>query len=200
MTEDGPAERKRCLRQRLLSRRRNLSADEVRRRSDAVCNRLFELGEVHRPPGLVLYAAIGGEVRVERIFHERRAAGGVCFLPVFDPSNHAYRIAEVADYQLDTVEGKFGIREPHPSRPCLTAAEMKTADITWLVPGVAFDGRGGRLGRGAGYYDRLMAGTAGVRVGVAYDWQLVPEVPRTPSDIDMNVIVTEQSINHCPTQ
>jgi 5-formyltetrahydrofolate cyclo-ligase len=59
-----------------------------------------------------------------------------------------------------------------------------------LVPGVAFDLRGGRLGRGRGYYDRLLSGLQGYRCGVAFDEQIVDRVPLEPHDASLNCILT----------
>jgi 5-formyltetrahydrofolate cyclo-ligase len=59
-----------------------------------------------------------------------------------------------------------------------------------LVPGVAFDVRGGRLGRGRGFYDRLLAGVSGAKCGVAFDEQIVDAVPAGPLDIRLNCILT----------
>ena len=86
----------------------------------------------------------------------------------------------------DLVKGCFGILEPPASTP---VADPNKLDLI-LVPGVAFDRQGGRLGRGRGYYDRLLAGTSAFKVGVCFDWQIVPEVPREAHDIRMDAVVT----------
>ena len=59
-----------------------------------------------------------------------------------------------------------------------------------LVPGLGFDARGHRLGRGKGHYDRLLAGFTGMKIGVAFDFQIVTEVPREPHDIALDAVVT----------
>ncbi len=82
--------------------------------------------------------------------------------------------------------GSFHIEEP-------TGDDVTSIDEIELVvtPGVAFDRRGGRLGRGRGYYDRLLASTRAVKVGVGYDFQLVDEVPVEPHDVTMDAVITE---------
>jgi 5-formyltetrahydrofolate cyclo-ligase len=62
------------------------------------------------------------------------------------------------------------------------------------VPGVAFDRNGNRLGRGGGYYDRLLAGFSGLSAGVSFDFQLFPQIPSEPHDIPVDTIVTEFGI------
>lgn len=82
--------------------------------------------------------------------------------------------------------GSFHIEEP-------TGNDVTSADRIELIitPGVAYDRRGGRLGRGRGYYDRLLAESRAVKMGVCYDFQLVDEVPTEPHDVRMDAIVTE---------
>lgn len=82
--------------------------------------------------------------------------------------------------------GRFGILEPSASAP---VADPNGLDLI-LVPGVAFDRGGGRLGRGRGCYDRLLVKTSAFKVGLCFDWQIVPEVPREPHDILMDAVLT----------
>lgn len=94
--------------------------------------------------------------------------------------------------EADLVAGSFGIREPRASAP-LAGDRF---DLI-LVPGVAFDRSGGRLGRGRGFYDRFLEGTRGVRVGVCFEDQVVPEVPVEAHDVRMNVLATPKGITIC---
>ena len=82
--------------------------------------------------------------------------------------------------------GRFGVREPRGGRP---AVDVKQLDLI-LVPGLGFDRRGGRLGRGRGYYDRLLSCSVAKRIGVAFTEQCVPEAPVEPHDMRMNCIVS----------
>jgi len=88
--------------------------------------------------------------------------------------------------------GAFGILEPgggcveHPPK----------ADVI-LVPGLAFDRRGSRLGRGRGYYDRLLEKFEGTRVGVCFEGQVVESVPAEPHDIPMNFLLTPGGLIAC---
>ena len=82
--------------------------------------------------------------------------------------------------------GQFGIREPIESCPELP---LNRLDFV-LVPGIAFDLQGRRLGRGKGYYDRLLAEVRGTTCGVAFDEQIVEELPVEPHDIHVNCILT----------
>lgn len=90
------------------------------------------------------------------------------------------------DGPASLVKGRFGILEPPDSAPI---ADVRALDLI-LVPGVAFDHGGGRLGRGRGYYDRLLAGTPAFKVGVCFDSQIVSKVPCEPHDIRMDAVIT----------
>lgn len=88
--------------------------------------------------------------------------------------------------------GSFGILEP----PADASPAGNEFDLI-LVPGLAFDLRGGRLGRGRGYYDRFLAGATGLRVGVCFEDQIVADVPLEPHDLRMDFVVTPSSICRC---
>jgi 5-formyltetrahydrofolate cyclo-ligase len=88
--------------------------------------------------------------------------------------------------------GRFGVLEP--------AAEAPGAGSEFdliLIPGMAFDLRGGRLGRGRGYYDRFLAGARGLRLGVCFEDQIVEAVPSEAHDLRMDFVVTPSAIYRC---
>jgi 5-formyltetrahydrofolate cyclo-ligase len=88
--------------------------------------------------------------------------------------------------------GRFGVLEP--------AAEAPGAGSEFdliLIPGMAFDLRGGRLGRGRGYYDRFLAGARGLRLGVCFEDQIVEAVPSEAHDLRMDFLVTPSAIYRC---
>jgi 5-formyltetrahydrofolate cyclo-ligase len=91
------------------------------------------------------------------------------------------------------VRHRFGMLEPAADLPVVDPAEIDAA----LVPGVAFDRRGGRLGFGGGYYDRFLPTTPALRVGIAFDQCLVNELPRGEHDQRMDWIATPSEMVHC---
>jgi 5-formyltetrahydrofolate cyclo-ligase len=119
---------------------------------------------------------------LEFALHEKKLAA----LPSYDAETNSYIARRIAEPLADLVAGKFGIREP--AGHCAAVA-LNQLDLL-LVPGVAFDSGGQRLGRGKGYYDRLLALTNGATCGVAYDEQIVPLVPAAPHDVKLNRILT----------
>jgi 5-formyltetrahydrofolate cyclo-ligase len=99
-----------------------------------------------------------------------------------------------ADRIESLVPGRYGVREPAPSAP----SEALGPDVLVLVPGVAFDATGGRLGRGMGLWDRALAEERGaVVVGVGYELQWVERVPREPHDRLVSAVLTEAGIRRC---
>jgi len=107
-------------------------------------------------------------------------------LPRFSSSSKTYLAARIQNLERDLRPGQLGIREP--TSAC-AEFPLKEFDLV-LVPGVAFDLEGHRLGRGKGYYDRMLADVAGVKCGVAFDEQVVAAVPVGPSDVHLDAILT----------
>jgi len=87
----------------------------------------------------------------------------------------------------------LAILEPKLVRPVPV-----TRPHVWLVPGLAFDRNGNRLGRGKGYFDALLARAPGVKIALTHDFQLLNEVPTEAHDVRMDFIVTEIQVFQCP--
>ncbi len=120
------------------------------------------------------------------------AAGKVVALPRVDESSRMLELKRIADPARDIVPGYRGL--PEPAARCESVA---TASIDWvLVPGIAFDRMGGRLGYGGGYYDRLLPvlPARAARVAGAFSAQIVDAVPSAPHDITMDTVVTEAGV------
>lgn len=110
----------------------------------------------------------------------------VFYIPAFDEALGSYRMAK---YTPELKKGKFGI--PEPENPIW--AEADELDLI-LVPGVAFDRAGGRIGRGGGFYDRLLPQYNAIRAGICFDFQCLEKIPSEPHDGLMDVLITESKI------
>lgn len=106
------------------------------------------------------------------------------FIPSFDETKSCYRMAR---YTPKLKKGKFDI--PEPVQP--QWAQPDEMDLI-LVPGTAFDRHGGRLGRGGGFYDRLLPLYSSQRIGTACSFQMVESIPSEPHDIRMDALLTEK--------
>jgi len=135
---------------------------------------------------ILFFAPMVEELDVWPMLEEALAAGKMAVLPRFDPENAGYVGCSVKEPATDLTLGKFGIREPRAS---CARVPLNRLDFI-LVPGVAFDLHGRRLGRGRGFYDQLLAGVRGRTCGVAFDEQIVGEVPTEPHDIRLHCILT----------
>ncbi len=139
-----------------------------------------------RASSVLLFAPLPDELDVWPLVELALMAGKSLALPAFVPGTNGYVARRIVDVARDVVAGKFGVREPAES---CAEVPLNQLDLV-LVPGIAFDARGGRLGRGKGFYDRLLAGVRGTKCGVAFDEQLVDAVPVGPHDIRLNCILT----------
>jgi len=152
--------------------------------SAAVCARLDRwLTEHPTLRTIAVFAALPGEVDLTdwisarpgiRWVFPKVIGNHLTFHPIRDPGN-------------DLVSGAFGIREPHPD---LTEVPVESIDA-FLCPGLAFDNHGGRLGRGKGFYDRLLASARpdALKVGVCFPWQVVDDTFAEPHDFAMDALV-----------
>ncbi|NJD61619.1 MAG: 5-formyltetrahydrofolate cyclo-ligase [Deltaproteobacteria bacterium] len=140
---------------------------------------------------VALYAAVGGEVGTERIRAACLAAGALLFYPRIMEDGELSFYPDGGDDGWE--RGKYGLLEPKV--PPGGAGLREGFDLV-VVPGVAFDSRGRRLGKGLGCYDRFLHGLAGtaVAVGLAYSRQLVPEVPVDSWDMPVDAVVTETEV------
>jgi 5-formyltetrahydrofolate cyclo-ligase len=127
-------------------------------------------------------------VNLDALFSKCWEGGKRTCIPVFNVASNIYEMAEVSTTTQYRI-GHYGIREP--IAPVL--APMSTVDLI-SVPGVAFDRHGHRLGRGGGYYDRLLEGFSGYSVAVAFDFQILPHIPSEAHDRPVDTLVTETEI------
>ena len=137
---------------------------------------------------LAFYIAMKDEVNLNNLLNVKKDK----FLPIYDKELKAYKMALVRDSK-DLVEGRFGILEPSPKCPV-----ANTGDIdTWLIPGRAFDKNGNRLGRGGGFYDRLLENESGIKIGVPADGKVLDDIPTEEWDIKMNFLLLENEVVKC---
>lgn len=151
--------------------------------------RNFQTMDIFQSANFVaLYMAIAGEVNLDALFPVCWDRGMRTCIPVFNANARMYEMAEITP-ETRCIAGHYGIREPVSPIAC---ARDHIDLIT--VPGVAFDRQGHRLGRGGGYYDRLLDGFNGQTAAVAFDFQLLPTVPVEKHDQPVDVLVTETQL------
>ena len=149
-----------------------------------LCDRLE--AQLRSARTILFFAPLPDELDVWPLLEKFLASGKICALPFFDSIMQTYSARRVQNLAADISIGKFGVREPASSCPEIPPEQF---DLI-LVPGVAFDWNGNRLGRGRGFYDRLLAKTSGVKCGVGYDFQLIGKIPAELHDARVNFVVT----------
>jgi 5-formyltetrahydrofolate cyclo-ligase len=160
---------------------------EAREEASAKARALLQRQAGWQKAGFVLlYAPLAMELDIGPLLEDTLKAGKVVALPRFDRGTNRYEACQVKDPLREVELGRYGILEP--VRSC-DPVRLNRLDFT-LVPGVAFDLHGRRLGRGRGYYDVLLAEVSGKTCGVAFDEQIVREVPVDSHDSDVNCILT----------
>ena len=181
-----PAHAKPTLRARLRAELKAHSSASAASASAALCVRLRASPVWQTARAVLLFFPLPSEPDISPLLDEALASGKLLALPRFNATTNAYEPVQVRDLARDLVTGPFGVREPTADCPLVT---MNRLDLA-LVPGLAFDARGDRLGRGKGHYDRLLAGFPGRTVGVTFDFQVVAQVPVEPNDIVLDAVVT----------
>jgi 5-formyltetrahydrofolate cyclo-ligase len=185
MTSEIPRH-KTDLRRELRGRIAALSNEE-RTVASARARALLAAQEVWRAArSVLLYSPLRDELDLSAMLAEAIDSRKVVALPRFVPETGAYAVFQVTDPGKDCAPGKFGIAEPRDVCPPF---DLNRLDLA-LVPGLGFDAAGRRLGRGGGYYDRLLSRVGGVKCGVAFDEQLVGQIPAEPHDIQVNFVLT----------
>ena len=195
MSERFTGERKQLLRAAAITQRKSLTSNDRRAWSALIQEKVLQFPPYVRSGSVALYSPIQNEVDTTTIRDHALGSSKIVYYPRIRVRENCIELL-----QVDSVEslkiGHLGVLEPVGER-CLSATEP--TGLTILVPGVVFDCQGNRLGRGAGWYDRLLKEMAGnaTSVGLAYDFQIVGEVPADSWDQRVDYVITERRIVDC---
>ena len=184
----GDADKK-LLRKEFMQKRRDLSDMERMVLSGAIAARIIALEEFASADSIAAYAADAFEVNLRGVIDFALQQKKTVFMPAFDSAKGIYTMKVIKDLKRDMVTGKYGLEEPQGNLP----DAVPDAKTLWLIPGVAFDHAGTRLGRGGGYYDRMLENAPGCRVGVFYQCQYSSVLlPGSTHDQALTMAVTEE--------
>lgn len=181
---------KRELRTVAKQRRAAIPASERLQASAVIQARVQGLSIFRRAQTVHTYISFRDEVVTHDLIAAALQAGKLVVAPRVPEAGNSlqhFALASLADLR----PGRFGIPEPDPAR-CVTVAPQDL-DLV-LVPGLAFDRQGNRLGYGKGYYDRFLAATAAARIALAFDEQLFARIPAGDADVRVDAIVTPSQI------
>ena len=180
-----PHEAKRLARREARLAMEGLSLGQAAEDSQAVCRLILESTAWQEAGQAMLYMPISGEIDVKALIENGLETGKTIALPRFSVEKNGYGACAIANLG-DLVPGKFGIPEPSPGSQKMDTKQLDLA----IVGGVAFDGLGGRLGRGGGFFDRLLADIPAKICGVCFDQQVYPDVSLERHDVKMDIIAT----------
>lgn len=173
----------------MSARRRAVPPDRARLAAEAAARHLAAAPELLGRGRIALYAALPGELPTEPLYRVALQAGSRILWPRIARTGHLEFAA--SQRREDLRPGRYGVPAPPPEVP----AEALGGDVLILAPGLAFDRRGHRLGRGGGHYDRALAEAAGaVCLGVGFEFQVIEDVPLEEGDRLVDGLLTDQGL------
>lgn len=182
-------ELKAALRLQVRARRDALDAHTHARVSNTIIDKLLSHEKWHLARSVLAYSSIGSELQTAPLLEATLAQGKALVLPRINKAQRRLDLFQVNALQRDTEAGVWGILEPRVQCPAVAAENV---DLV-IVPGLAFDLAGGRMGYGGGYYDELLPrlNQHCWRVALAFAAQIVAEVPREAHDECVDLLITE---------
>ena len=189
-------ETKAALREKIRSLKKTLDPKDVGRMSAGIAENLFALKDYQQSQKVLVYLALKGEAQTEKIVQKSFEEGKRVFVPVVDREKDELLISELPDRKINLVKGAYGVREPVEKDRKIAAPEI--IDLA-IVPGLAFDREGSRLGHGKGYYDRFLKRLSphALRLGLAFGCQVLPSIPFCEHDVRVHKVLTENQTIHC---
>ena len=170
----------------MLERRNRLNSQEIAKRSKSIQEFVINNNKFQSAKVVGAYFAFGSEVATELIIERAKMLGKKIALPRVEED-------KITFYELSStkslIRGRFGIMEPPPY------GHMDEIDLL-VVPGIAFDKKGNRLGYGKGFYDRLLSGKRTFSIGLAYSFQLLENLPHDRYDKRLDAIASEDGIHY----
>ena len=186
-------EAKQVLRAKVENSIGELAADELENKIEIIHERLFDFANFLEARIVLLYVNAPNEVPSMKIIEETIDIGKIVVLPAFDVQKNAVKLMKIDNPSRDLIMGPRQILEPNPQR--CRKVPLECIDIA-VIPGVALDEKGGRLGAGDGYYDRLIPKLPITtrKVSLAIEEQIFPQVPMESHDKYVDIIITDKRV------
>ena len=184
-----PQKMKNQLKESIIEKRNSLSKEEIREKSSQIKNKLFNLKHYKNSKTIMFFVSFNSEVNTHEMIKDALKNKIVVVPKVVQ---HEIEPSVIIDFD-NLISGKFGILEP------IEAMKIahKNIDLV-LVPGVIFDKEGHRIGYGFGYFDKFLKKVPkAIKIGLAFDFQVVDKIPREMHDVPVDMIVTEKRVIEC---
>ena len=180
---------KKSLKQSVLEKRNSLAQDEILEKSTLIKEKLFSLEQYKKSKIIMFYVSFNSEVNTHDMIREA-LKNKIIVVPKVQFNEIEPSV--IIDFD-NLIASKFGILEPIE----IMKIAYKNIGLV-LVPGIAFDKEGHRLGYGLGFYDKFLAKVPkAIKVGLAFDFQVVDRLPREEHDVPVDFIVTEKRVIEC---
>ena len=174
----------------IIEKRYSLPKDEISEKSNKIKNNLFNLDSYKKSKAIMFFVSFNSEVNTHEMIKEALKSKIVVVPKVF---SHEIEPSVIIDFDNLIPSGKFGILEPIEAMKIA----YKNIDLV-LVPGIVFDKEGHRIGYGFGYYDKFLKKMPkAIKIGLAFDFQLIDKIPREMHDMPVDMVVTEERVVEC---
>lgn len=181
---------KTVMREKILQKRNQLTQKELQEKSKIICGKLLSLESYKKSSTIFCFLSFGSEVDTWEIIKDALSKSKKVYVPYIDPKESRMHAVQI-NHSSTLIKNKFGIPEPvyDPSVP-----DPLDFDFA-VVPGVAFDKNGFRIGYGKGYYDRFFQNCpVSCKTGIAFALQVVSSVPGEEHDIPVDIVITEEDL------
>lgn len=174
------------IRQRILYKRNSLDKSFINTASKKIWHRLIGTSEFQKAKIIMFYVSKDNEVGTHSMIKETLASCKKVCVPRINNTKNRIDSIIIRDFGKDLIKGSFSVLEPK-------GGKITKKNNLIIAPGVAFDKKGYRLGWGKGYYDKFLEDKGGIpKIGLAFDFQIVPELPKDKHDVPMDIVITEK--------
>ncbi len=185
---------KKDIRSTILKKRNSMPLSEVQKKSKLIKEQVFHMEEFKEAKIILFYVSYDNEVNTHEMIKESLGMRKQVVVPKTDMNNRTIICSSLTKWD-DLLSGAYNILEPR--QECVNEVSPESIDLM-IVPGVAFDCQGNRIGHGMGYYDRLLQKKMRAHYfGLAFELQIVKNIPSEKHDIKVEKIVTEERIIIC---
>ena len=172
---------KQKIRNKMKSLRDNLSKEEVANYSKTICSTLLETLKSFNNNNIFIYNSFKNEVYTKELIQQLYKSNNI-FLPRIDGNNmYAVKLSKRSIFQTNS----FGIQEP-------SSPPANIDNFICILPLLAVDENGNRIGFGKGYYDRFLENKNCIKIGLCYDFQIIKGIPHESYDIPLDIIISEK--------
>jgi len=184
---------KKSIRREIQLKRSALPIAKKEKKSREIFDKLLRTNDFIHSKNIMFYVATKSEVQTEKMIKKSLEMGKNVFIPIMVSASNNLDISLLIDFDKELKKNNQGILEPKEEFKRIYSP--KKLDLV-ILPGVAFDFQGNRIGRGKGYYDRFLRGVhpSTVKIALAYELQIVGNISVDINDILVNKIITEDRI------